>query len=826
MNSNHSKLLEMTHSHNVSSASELPDSLRVNTLFQISDFDEQSKILQSHTKELKLKLNALNQQLELVQNCTKLKQKRLHQFKEKEEVILEFEVKRHQREEKWEKDELCEIKLQEEKITEFKQYVIDHSELLINTTPTIGRNINEEQNKKKSKKKSKFSRSKYLTKKETYDGDMVKRTLSNSTPAQSTPQLFNRNYSVPTVPSPEILSKTHSETDTSSTSDFDDESETCHSSEDFNLSKEESIELYCERQMLRRKLNLAEERLSRLQEQLDYRKKHSEIVSKSSTAASKVTSDLIQSINKKRLETLEEIRDLHKSENTILFQLDKLSTEIKTYQEFLITKQKQQLSHNNNSLQNQSSTTNNNKVYPSISFAFSDALHAFQNQHNILLERLMDVRPHIESMTGKNTENIWKEAAVSTGNNKTVIFATDKEKDSESNEDRIQFVRAGTLNQLVMKLTDEKRQNLNFVKTFITTFRSFTTPDLLFQKIVERYDVPRDQQSDIPDEQWKQNVVLPIQIRVCNVIRNWLDIRFSDFEYKLMQKVFDFIDNRLRNDGHGKHANSLSAIIKRKILQRRNESLTTLEHNKVETWEKFPKKMEFEFFIDQPAKVFADFLTFVDSKLYCAIQSNELIDHQNSKSRCPNMTKMIERFNFISNWVAYMIVSRKMLADRINCVSKFIEIAVCLRELNNFNGLLSIIGGLNNSAVHRLKKTREGVPANLQQQFEELCAVMKSANSYKSYREVLHSICPPVVPYVGIYLQDLTFINDGNPNTIEGLINFRKRELIYRVIEEFQQYQQVSYTIPLDLNLKTYFASMLKTSEDKLFELSYQAEPK
>ena len=49
---------------------------------------------------------------------------------------------------------------------------------------------------------------------------------------------------------------------------------------------------------------------------------------------------------------------------------------------------------------------------------------------------------------------------------------------------------------------------------------------------------------------------------------------------------------------------------------------------------------------------------------------------------------------------------------------------------------------------------------------------------------------PPVVPYVGLYLSDLTFIDEGNPNEINGLINFSKRMLLYEVIQQVQQYQQ------------------------------------
>jgi hypothetical protein len=39
--------------------------------------------------------------------------------------------------------------------------------------------------------------------------------------------------------------------------------------------------------------------------------------------------------------------------------------------------------------------------------------------------------------------------------------------------------------------------------------------------------------------------------------------------------------------------------------------------------------------------------------------------------------------------------------------------------------------------------------------------------SYRVYRDYLHSVIPPCVPYMGIYLTDLTFVLDGNPDKVE-----------------------------------------------------------
>jgi son of sevenless len=50
--------------------------------------------------------------------------------------------------------------------------------------------------------------------------------------------------------------------------------------------------------------------------------------------------------------------------------------------------------------------------------------------------------------------------------------------------------------------------------------------------------------------------------------------------------------------------------------------------------------------------------------------------------------------------------------------------------------------------------------------------------------------------YSGVYLTDLTFVDEGNPEIIPpNLINFRKKQLEYDVIVQVLKFQETPYQL-------------------------------
>jgi len=146
---------------------------------------------------------------------------------------------------------------------------------------------------------------------------------------------------------------------------------------------------------------------------------------------------------------------------------------------------------------------------------------------------------------------------------------------------------------------------------------------------------------------------------------------------------------------------------------------------------------------------------------------------------------------------------------------------------------MEIIGGLRMSSISRLKKTWEAVGNRSIAEFNRLEELMSAKQNFKNYREVLHAARAPAIPYLGIYLRDLTFIGDGNPNTIANqkfgnktLINFDKRRMVASLINEKMEYQQGQYCLKEANIIIEYIQNCQHLGENALYKTSLILEPK
>lgn len=98
-----------------------------------------------------------------------------------------------------------------------------------------------------------------------------------------------------------------------------------------------------------------------------------------------------------------------------------------------------------------------------------------------------------------------------------------------------------------------------FVDTFLMTYQSFTTPQKLLAKLVQRWHVPLHFKANAED---RNATVKAIRLRVVNVLRKWLELYFTDFNEELLETVRQFVQ-QMKHSGEA----SLSNIVEKALAR-------------------------------------------------------------------------------------------------------------------------------------------------------------------------------------------------------------------------------------------------------------------
>lgn len=215
---------------------------------------------------------------------------------------------------------------------------------------------------------------------------------------------------------------------------------------------------------------------------------------------------------------------------------------------------------------------------------------------------------------------------------------------------------------------------------------------------------------------------------------------------------------------------------------------------------------------------YAGQITLMDVPVFKAIQPDELSscgwNKKEKYSSAPNAVAFTRRFNHVSFWVVREILHAQTLKIRAEVLSHYIKTA-------------------KSAPIFRLTKTWALLSRKDKTTFEKLEYVMSKEDNYKRLRDYISSLkMTPCIPYLGIYLSDLTYIDSAYPSTGSILENEQRSNLmnnILRIISDLQQ--SCEYDIPIlphvqkYLNSVQYIEELQKFVEDDNYKLSLKIEP-
>ncbi|XP_063030546.1 rap guanine nucleotide exchange factor 1 isoform X7 [Melospiza melodia melodia] len=373
-------------------------------------------------------------------------------------------------------------------------------------------------------------------------------------------------------------------------------------------------------------------------------------------------------------------------------------------------------------------------------------------------------------------------------------------------------VRGGSGDILLVHATETDRKDLVlYCEAFLTTYRTFITPEELIKKLQYRYE----KFCHFPDT-FKKRVSKNTFFVLVRVVDELCLVELTEEILKLlMDLVFRLVCSGELSLARVLRKNILDKVDQKKMLSYAN-SIKPLAARGVAAR---PGTLH-----DFHSHEIAEQLTLLDAELFYKIEIPEVLlwAKEQNEEKSPNLTQFTEHFNNMSYWVRSIIMLQEKAQDRERLLLKFIKIMKHLRKLNNFNSYLAILSALDSAPIRRLewqKQTSEGLA--------EYCTLIDSSSSFRAYRAALADVDPPCIPYLGLILQDLTFVHLGNPDYIDSKVNFSKRWQQFNILDSMRCFQQVHYDIKRNDDIVSFFNDFSDhLAEEALWELSLKIKPR
>ena len=378
--------------------------------------------------------------------------------------------------------------------------------------------------------------------------------------------------------------------------------------------------------------------------------------------------------------------------------------------------------------------------------------------------------------------------------------------------------RLGSLNSLVILLTSDIHFDPTFTATVLSTYRSFTNPADLLEKLFERFHVPAS-----IDPRKAQ----AIRFRVIATLKQWLETQFFDFDSHLLHRVEGFMVSAAVFDAA--LCEQLSAVMKARKAQRTNDLIAEFSCPVLDlsAAARCNDLSPLDFVMTLNDEEIARQLTLIASSAFAAIEPHELLERawERLPQRAPNVIAIQSFLAALRMWVATFILTTSEQASRGRALLKVVQIARHLFRANNLLSLSAVLEALRLPAIQRLRKTFESLDAGCRESVEHFEKILSNKDNYKLYKTHLQEISPPLLPHFAELLDELTRIDQASLPLIKTQINFQKARDIYQVLHRIKDLQRWKYDYIAVKPIHSFLYCLPYLGEEELDSLSHQLEP-
>ncbi|CAM4909434.1 unnamed protein product [Rotaria socialis] len=423
-----------------------------------------------------------------------------------------------------------------------------------------------------------------------------------------------------------------------------------------------------------------------------------------------------------------------------------------------------------------------------------------------------------------------------TSNNTGLDELGERSKSSEKSPEYIEeerpilsgiIVKGATLNRLIRILIDSFQINgtviddSEYPRVFFLMHKWIMESEYLSNMLYDLYkhyaDDYKKETNSNEKRQFKEN-----QIRVCHAYSYWIKNFPTHFGLdKRLKEACEKMKNHIESSGDTESMNlvdlsqipSFDWMRQMTVRNQVKNKIVSLGFNNIESQTLAAQLTYLEWKILRR-------INFTDYKTYAI--KNTLQDN-------PRLERSIQFFNGLSTWIQCMVLSKMTPKQRAEIIHKFLEVAKYLRELQNFNTCLAVIGGISHSALARLSKTMMCLSTEDIKFLGEMTDLLSSNSNYAQYRKSLSESDGFKIPIIGVHLKDIISLHVALHDRLAyDLINFRKLvqlSIVFRTLTNIQvSVPPVQPNHDL-INLLTLSVDLSYT-EDEIYELSLVREPR
>ncbi|XP_014056217.1 ral guanine nucleotide dissociation stimulator-like 2 isoform X4 [Salmo salar] len=384
---------------------------------------------------------------------------------------------------------------------------------------------------------------------------------------------------------------------------------------------------------------------------------------------------------------------------------------------------------------------------------------------------------------------------------------------SATSSSRSQCVKAGTEEKLVQHLLHSFAMgDSSFITIFLSTYRSFTSTKRVLDILIDRLQHP-------PGESTRSQTRQPFNRAVCMVFSMWLSEYPEDFrslgEPGLLLRLAPLLpSDPSGTEIRGRLLRLAEELSEQALLPDSSSDRTTASPPAD------PTKFDPTNILGFPAGLIAEQLTKIETELFVRLVPYHCLgslwsqrDKKGHEGVCWSVRATVRQFNRLANAVmASCLWPTQLRSQQRACLlEKWISVAEECRARKNFSSLYAIVSALQSNPVHRLRRTWLETDREAVRRYEELSNIFSEKDNYSQSRELLKeegtskfanldgkmtkrrqigSSAQGTVPYLGIFLTDLTMLDTAVKDRLEnGYINFDKRRREFEVLAQIRLLQ-------------------------------------